>query len=79
MKREVTPGVLIGVGIAALVILVAIGIFVLAPRETPVTIPAGNQSEGALKQENIRKQNAEAPPTDGSAAKPASGSDRTGD
>jgi len=79
MKREVSPIVLVGVGIAAVVVLVAIGFFVLAPHEPPVTIPPGNQSEGALKQENIRKQNAATSSPDASTAKPASGSDRTGD
>jgi len=78
MKKEVSPVVLIGAGIATVIVLLAIGIYVLAPHEPPVTIPPGNQSEGALKQENIRKQNA-ATPTDASTAKPASNSDRTGD
>lgn len=80
MKTNVNPIVLIGVGVAAAIVLVIVAIYVMAPHPPPVTIPApGMMDEGAIKRENVRKANAGTPPADASTAKPASGSDRTGD
>lgn len=80
MKKEVSPAVMIGVGVIAAIVLVFFAMRALAPHPPPVTIPpAEMQNEGAMKRANIQKQaTGQASGGDANAAKTGNG-DRTGD
>ena len=78
MQREISPAVLIGVGVVLLLALVLFGARMLAPHPPPVTIPGPEMmNEGAMKRRNIEaaRQKAGQTPAGVGAAKV----DRTGD
>lgn len=80
MKKEVSPIVLIIVGVVAVIVLIGFAMRALAPHPPEATIPPPNmQNEGEIKRANIARQAAgQAAGTDPAAAK-AAGSERTGD
>lgn len=80
MQKEVSPAVLIGVGVVAVIVLIFFAMRALAPHPPEVTIPPANmQNEGAMKRANIQKQAAGQSGTSDPSASKAAGSERTGD
>lgn len=80
MKKEVSPIVMIGAGVATIVLVIVLAFFFLAPHPPEATIPSAEmQNEGAIKRQNVQKKYGDAPPGGSPGAKSGPAADRTGD